>query len=112
MKHLLAAVSIQDTPLGIGGDKISTQYPTIGSVITFLYRNVFTVVGIVLVALLILGGIQYIMSAGSGDPKKTAQAQTIITDALIGFAVVFLAYFIMQVVEIVTGLTILNNTSL
>lgn len=50
----------------------------------------------------------FIIGAGSNDSKKSAQAKTVITDALIGFAVVFLAYFIIQIVETITGLNILN----
>lgn len=54
----------------------------------------------------------FIINAGSNDSKKAAQAKAIITDALIGFAVVFLAYFIIQIIEVITGLNILNPQNL
>lgn len=48
-----------------------------------------------------------IASAGSGDQKKAATAKSMITDAVIGFLVIFLSYFIIQIVEVITGFTIL-----
>lgn len=97
-------------PVTRPGSTVNSTFPTIGSLINVLLRNSLTIIGIILLFLLLFGGLQYIISAGSNDPKKTAQSQAIITDALIGFAVVFLAYFIIQIVQIVTGLNILNPT--
>ena len=51
----------------------------------------------------------FIIGAGNQDQKKAAQGKTIITDALIGFVVTLLAYSIVQIVEVVTGLKILNS---
>jgi len=61
-----------------------------------------------LLFLLIFGGFSLIIGAGNGDPKKAQQGQKAITSALIGFAIVFLSYFIIQTIEIFTGLDILN----
>lgn len=101
-----AGVNIGDTPLGKGS--ISGTYPNLGTLISLILKNSLTVAGILLLFLLLFGGVTYIMSAGDGDPKKAQQAQTAITDALIGFAVVFLAYFIIQIIQVITGLNILN----
>ena len=48
-----------------------------------------------------------IVSAGSGDQKKAATAQSIVTNELIVFLVIFLSYFIIQIIEVITGLSIL-----
>ena len=105
MNHLLA-VAI-DPPLG-PGRTVSTTFPTVGSLISVILKNSLTLIGIIMLVLLISGGLMFIIGAGSQDSKKSAQAKSLITDALIGFAVVFLAYFIIQIVETVTGLNILN----
>lgn len=105
MSNLLAAVPI-DPYLGPG--TVSSTFPTVGSLISVLLKNSLTLIGIILLVLLISGGLMFIISAGNNDSKKSAQAKSIITDALIGFAVVFLAYFIIQIIETVTGLHILN----
>ena len=105
MNHLLA-VAI-DPQLG-PGRTVSTTFPTVGSLISVILKNSLTVIGLIMLILLISGRLMFIIGAGSQDSKKSAQAKSIITDALIGFAVVFLAYFIIQIVETVTGLNILN----
>ena len=105
MNNLLA-VAI-DPPLGPKGT-VSQTFPTLGSLISVILKNSLTLVGLIMLVLLISGGVMFIIGAGSQDSKKSAQAKTVITDALIGFAVVFLAYFIIQIVETITGLNILN----
>ena len=106
INNLLAQVNIGDTPLG-SGKSISQTYPDPASLITIIVKNGLTVAGIILLFLLIAGGFMMISSAGSGDQKKAATSKTMITDALIGFLVIFLSYFIIQIIEVVTGLTIL-----
>jgi len=109
MNNLLAVVIGVpiDPPLGPKGT-VSQTFPTLGSLISVILKNSLTLVGLIMLVLLISGGVMFIIGAGSQDSKKSAQAKTVITDALIGFAVVFLAYFIIQIVEVVTGLKILN----
>ncbi len=97
-----------DPPL-TSSTTVSDTFPTFASLITVILKNSLTVIGIILLVLLISGGLMFIIGAGSNDSKKSAQAKSLVTDALIGFAVVFLAYFIIQIVETVTGLKILNS---
>jgi hypothetical protein len=103
----LLAVSI-DPPL-TSNTTVSGTFPTAASLVSVILKNSLTVIGVILLVLLISGGLMFIIGAGSNDSKKSAQAKSLITDALIGFAVVFLAYFIIQIVETVTGLNILNS---
>lgn len=102
----LLAVAI-NPPMGTGRN-LNETFPNIGSLVTVLLQNAYTLIGLILLVLLIFGGLMFIIGAGSDDQKKTAQGKAVITDALIGFAVVFLAYFIIQIIEVVTGLEILN----
>lgn len=105
--HRLLAVNIgQDTPLGTGS--LSTVYPNLSVLLSIILKNSLTIAGIILLGFLILAGVTYIMGAGEDDPKKMQQAQGIATNTLVGFTIVFLAYFIIQIVEVITGLKILN----
>lgn len=106
----LLAVNI-DPPNGNGGT-IGANFPTFGSLVSVLVKNSLTVAGLIFLSLLIFGGLMFIIGAGSGDSKKSAQGKAFVTDALIGFAVVITAFFIVQVIEVITGLNILNNTGL
>jgi len=110
---LLAAasvgVSLSSLPLGTGKN-IGEVYKSdtgVSTLVTIIIRNGLTIAGIILLVLLVAGGFMMIASAGSGDQKKAASAKTMITDAVIGFLVIFLSYFIIQIVEVITGLTIL-----
>jgi len=94
--------------IGTGlGSNIATNYPNIGSLVTIILKNSFTIAGVILLGLIIFGGVSYIAAAGEGDPKKLAAATDTLTSALIGFLVVFLSYFIIQIVQVITGVTIL-----
>jgi hypothetical protein len=105
----LLAVNIGDLPTGTG-KTISATFPTLSSLVTVILKNSFTIIGLILLFLLIFGGFMFIMNAGNGDQKKAAQGQAIITDAVIGFVVVFLAYAIVQIIQVITGVNILNST--
>jgi hypothetical protein len=105
MKHLLA-VEIGKTPLNSG--TLESQYPNVNSLVNILLKNSFTVASVILIFLLIYGGITFIMSAGSGDQKKADQSKNTITSALIGFIVVICAYFIVQIIQTITGVDILK----
>ncbi len=56
----------------------------------------FPVAGVAMLIYLIYGGYTWMLS--SGDPKKVAQAQGIITNAIIGFIIIFASYWIVQLV--------------
>lgn len=104
MKQLLA-VNIADIEMKQG--TLGSNYPSLSTLVNIVLKNSLTIAGIILVFLLIYGGLMFIISAGSGDQKKSQQSQAIITNALIGFVVVICAYFIIQIIEVLTGLTIL-----
>jgi len=99
-------VDIGKLPLG-NGTVISTQYKDPATLISIIVKNGLTVAGIILLVLFVVGGFMMISSGGSGDQKKAAQAKALVTDALVGFLVIFLSYFIIQIIEVITGLTIL-----
>jgi len=82
-------------------------FPTVGSLISVLLPNVFILAGVVFFLLLIFGGFGLIMGAGGGDAKQTDQGKQAITAAVIGFLVIFLSYWIIKIIEVVTGLKIL-----
>ena len=109
MRHNLIAVVNIGENVGMGtGKSVSQTFPDIGTIINIILKNSITIAGVILLGLLIFGGLKFIMSAGSNDAKKAAEAKAIITDAIIGFVVIFVAYFIIQIIEVITGVQILN----
>jgi hypothetical protein len=63
--------------------------------------------GIVLFIILLFAGLNY-MSAGD-DPKKVASARAMITYAIIGMVVISMAYLILRLVALFTGVDSILN---
>ena len=103
----LLAVNIKELPLG-PGKTLENTYPTFSVLVNLILKNSITIAGTILLGLLIYGGVTYIIGAGGSDPKKTAQGQKAITSALMGFGVVVFTYSIIQIIQVITGLEILN----
>ncbi len=107
LNHLIAQVDIgKETPWGPGGS-VHDVYSEPATLVNIIVKNSLIVAGIIFLVLLIAGGIMMIASAGSGDQKKAATSKSLITDAVIGFLVIFTSYFIIQIIEILTGIKIL-----
>jgi hypothetical protein len=81
-------------------------YQSIGGFISTVLPNVYVVAGIILFVLLLAGGIMFISSAGKGESESTKKGSQAIAAALIGFLIIFASYWIIQLVETITGLTI------
>ncbi len=105
--NTVLAVGISQTPWG--PNNLGTTFPSLSTLVSLILNNSLVIVGILLLAFLIFGGLTFIMGAGGDDPKKTQQGQKTITNALLGFIIVFLAYFIIQIIEVLTGLEILKS---
>jgi hypothetical protein len=111
MTHsLLLAIDIGKNLSDGNGSNIGTKYTSVAPLLSSLLKNSLTLASIILLALILFGGFSLITSAGASDPKKAGQAQKTITSALIGFAIVFCAYFIIQIISYVTGVDILNSS--
>ena len=106
----LLAVDIGDA-FKIAGDKgisdPSSGYSTIGGFIGSVLPNVYIGAGLIIFFMIVAGG--FLMIANSGNTDKQQEGKSIITAAIIGFVIVFTSYWIIQIVQIVTGLKILNS---
>ncbi len=79
--------------------------PTLGDIITAALPYVYVFAGLSLLVMLIFGGITLMTSAGSPDKAKAGYGR--ITAALIGFLIIFISYFIVQIVQKMFGVNIL-----
>lgn len=109
MKPILA-FNLDQISLGPGKGTMGGTYSTTAPLISVILKTSITVAGIIFLGLLIFGGITFIMNAGSGDSKKAGQGKAAITNALIGFAIVLLAFTIIQIIEVIFKINILNTT--
>ncbi len=110
-KVILAQTKITNPALGTGLKNIlNSENP--GE--AFLGKFLGNLIGLFLMAaaiafsfLLIIGGIQWILSGG--DKGGTEAARGRITSALIGLIIVFAAWAIIKVVETFLGITIISG---
>ena len=75
---------------------------------TFL-PNALVFAGIIFFGLIVAGGWGYLLGAG-GEPsaQDKAKAKAAITYGVIGFLLVVSAYFILQIIRVITGVDFLN----
>ena len=81
---------------------------TLGDLVSIFLSSALTLAGVILLFLLILGGIGMMAGAGGDSPEKAAKGKQTATAAAIGFIIVFATYWIVQIVEELTGLNILK----
>jgi len=84
------------------GSMPSKQTLDLGFILSSLLPYLFVFAGLALLVYLILGGFQLLTSRG--DPKAVDSAKGKITSAVIGFLIIFVSYWLMQIVEVIFGL--------
>ncbi len=82
--------------------KVSELYTTPASLVQLIIRNMFPISGVVIFVMLFLAGFKFITKGKDGmeDAKK------IITSTIIGFLIMFSAYWIAQIISLLTGINI------
>lgn len=82
--------------------KISEVYNTPATLVQIIIRNMIPISGVVIFAMLFLAGFKFITKGKDGmeDAKK------IVTSTMIGFLIMFSAYWIVQIVSLLTGINI------
>ena len=73
-----------------------------------IFANILGIIvpiaGLASFIILIIGGFQYLTSAG--DPKQTQKASSIITGAIIGLAATMGVWFIFRLIQYITGINL------
>ncbi len=80
----------------------------LAKLVSIILSNAITIAGIIMLFLMVGGGIGVIAGAGKGSPETAAKGRQAVTSAVIGFIIIFAAYWIIQIIETLTGLSILN----
>jgi hypothetical protein len=94
-------------PLGtLPGSSIGSDL-TIGGILSAAVPLIFAFAGLGLLLMLISAGYTFLTSAG--DAKKMEQGKQQMTNAIVGFIIVFAAYWIVQLVGTIFGLESINS---
>lgn len=87
---------------------VASIFTSLSVLLNIFVKNVFVIAGIIFLILLIISGIGVIVSAGGGNPEGAKKAKAAATSAAIGLALVFCSYWIIQIVQYITGINIFN----
>lgn len=92
--------------IDIGGGAISDVLAalTIGQIISTIIRVLLIAAAVVFFLWLVLGGIRWIMSGGDKARVETARDQ--VTHALIGLVIVFSAFAIARLIDVLFGVNL------
>jgi hypothetical protein len=87
---------------------LAPLFPDLGTVVSMLVKNALLLAGLIFFFVLIFSGLKYILSGGNKENIQKAGAG--ITNALLGLIIVFVSYWAIVILEIITGLNILKPT--
>jgi hypothetical protein len=85
------------------------QTKSFSDLVSLIITGGITIAGVIALFLFVLGGISMISSAGSSDPQGAAKGKTAVTMGVAGFIIVVMAYFVIKVLETITGNTFLTG---
>lgn len=88
------------------GTTVAQAFGKPADFINILLPNIYIAAGLVILFLLVFGGLSIIMS--SGDSKGVDKGKQAITAAAIGFLIIFTSYWLIQIIELLTGVKILS----
>lgn len=91
------------SPFGQVGGK------TLGDLISVILQAAFALASVIFIFLLVFGGISIIAGAGSENPEQAAKGKQAVSSALIGFVVVFAAYWIVRLIEEILGVRFITE---
>lgn len=79
---------------------------TLGLIISNAFNYIFVIAGLLLLFLLISNG--FSLMVGANEPKTKETAGKNITNAFVGFIILFVSYWLVQIIETVLGISILK----
>lgn len=106
---LVQKVLAANNCIGPDGVNIPSCFPpaqkfnNLGQVVNVFSQNIILIAGIIFVILIMVAGFGVIMGAGSQDAQKLEKNKAFLTYAVIGFVIIFGAYWIVQIINAVTG---------
>ncbi len=89
------------------GAPVSSQYSSVSVFFNNILPNIYVASGVIIFFMILIGGFTILSNAG--DTHKIQDGQKTITSAIIGLVVVFGSYWIIQIIQVLTGISIINS---
>jgi len=91
---------------GIGS---APAYQSLGGFISAVLPNIYVFAGVIAFSLVLIAGLMFIINAGKGESEQAKKWQGILTVSIAGLLIIFLSYWIIQIIEVITGIKIFNR---
>jgi hypothetical protein len=79
---------------------------SLGSITNSFLPTILQLAGLILFGMLVMGG--FTMLAGAADKESQEKGKKMITSSLTGFFIIFLAYWIAQILQVIFKINILS----
>lgn len=100
-----AGIDLSDClTLGRNGQTVAEVYTQPADIVNIIVRNLFILSGIIILFLIIYAGYQFIAK----NAKGVDEAKSIMTAAVAGLVVMFVAYWIIKILETILGMPLLT----
>ena len=75
-------------------------------ILSIVLRNIYVIAAIILFIMIFIGGLGMIINAGNAEKQK--QSSKTLGSAVAGFLILFLSYWIIKLVQLITGIPIIS----
>lgn len=79
------------------------EFNTLGGLFSFLIPRVLILGGVIFFIIIVMAGFGVITGAGNDDPHAKEQARNFLTYGVLGLIIMIGAYWIVQIINVVTG---------
>jgi ATP/ADP translocase len=79
---------------------------SLGSIVNSFLPTILQLAGLILFGMLVMGG--FTMLAGAADKESQDKGKKMITSSLTGFLIIFLSYWIAQILQVIFKINILS----
>jgi hypothetical protein len=87
---------------GTFGSRIGVNVE-LSTLVSNVVQAAIAIAGVAMLFLFVAGGLGIIAGAGKNDPQATAKGKQAVTYALYGFFVIFTSYWVIRIIEEITG---------
>ncbi len=91
------------SPFGVDGGV------NLSDLVSWIINISYMIAGFLILFLFLIGGFYIIMGAGQDNPESSAKGKKAMTAAGAGFLIVFTAYWVIRIIEIITGNNFVTN---
>ena len=85
------------------------NFYSVSTLLNVLLPNLMTIAGIIAFIGVIFAGFKFIRAAGKGESQQVSKGKETITAAVAGLLLIVTAYWIVQIIELLTGVKIFKN---